>query len=331
MNFYKLPNKEKDLIYRGVSQEIDLPPAAIEKDWWVVQTLRIVFGMEVAPHLVFKGGTSLSKAWGLIERFSEDIDLALSREFLGFSGDISRTQVTKLRDASFDYISGVFLTGLRKDFIQNGFDEVEIDLIEVKTRDQDPVQIAIKYPAVTEKNEYILPQVVLEIGSRAMRDPYSERNFCSYVGAQYKGRDFADSEITIPCVNPERTFLEKLFLLHEEFQRPEEKIRVERLSRHFYDIEKIAQTPYAQKAIKDHVLYQEIINHRNKFSKLGGVDYKLHIPPNLNPIPPDKYIGEWEKDYKKMQAEMIYSESLPFPKLMSNIQSLVDQMNQEKF
>ena len=81
----------------------------IEKDWWVVQTLRLVSQMDIAEHIVFKGGTSLSKAWGLIDRFSEDIDLAINREFFGFSGDISRTQVGKLKDISSKYISNDFL------------------------------------------------------------------------------------------------------------------------------------------------------------------------------------------------------------------------------
>jgi len=87
--FYKLPDKEKLLLFTQLKQEVNLPLPSIEKDWWVVQTLALVFKMEAAPYLVFKGGTSLSKAWNIIERLSEDVDLALSREFLGFEGKIS--------------------------------------------------------------------------------------------------------------------------------------------------------------------------------------------------------------------------------------------------
>jgi predicted nucleotidyltransferase component of viral defense system len=102
-NFYWLSKSEKIEVFNEIQRKTQLPAATIEKDWWVVQTLEIVFEMDVARHLIFKGGTSLSKAWKLVERFSEDIDLALAREFLGFPGDISRTQVGKLRDASFEY------------------------------------------------------------------------------------------------------------------------------------------------------------------------------------------------------------------------------------
>ena len=331
MNFYQLPKSEKDLIFTRIKEEIDLPPAAIEKDWWVVQTLKIVFQMKATPFLVFKGGTSLSKAWEIIERFSEDIDLALSREFLGFSGNISRTQVGKLRDASFKYISETFLPELRQAFNQNGYEDVEINLIEVKSPDQDPVRIAIRYPSVTHQSKYISPQVVLEIGSRAMREPFTNRQFCSFVGEIFAGQPFADLKINIPCVNPERTYLEKLFLLHEEFQRLGEKIRVKRLSRHLYDIHQISNTKYAEKAMSDKELYKNIVKHRERFSRLGGVDYRTHFPPQLNPIPPDKILAKWEDDYKTMQSEMIYGESLPFDQLIDEIHKIVKYINQKEF
>ena len=135
LNFFKLAKSDKNKIFSEIQKQISLPPAAIEKDWWVVQTLKIVFQMKAAPYLIFKGGTSLSKAWGIIDRFSEDIDLGLSREFLGFSGKISRTQVGKLRDASYKYISETFLPELREAFKQNGYKDTKMDLIEVKSPD----------------------------------------------------------------------------------------------------------------------------------------------------------------------------------------------------
>lgn len=308
-----------------------MPPAAIEKDWWVVQTLKIVFQMKAAPYLIFKGGTSLSKAWGIIDRFSEDIDLGLSREFLGFSGKISRTQVGKLRDASYKYISETFLPELREAFKQNGYKDTKMDLIEVKSPDQDPVRIAIEYPSFTHPNKYINPRVIVETGSRAMREPFTYRQFCSFVGIIFIGQPFADPKINIPCVNPERTYLEKLFLLHEEFQRPNKKIRVKRLSRHLYDILQIANTGYAERAMNDRELYMNIVKHREQFSRLGGVDYRTHFPPNLKPIPPDDILTLWEKDYKTLQNEMIYGKSLPFDQLIDEIRKIVKQINQTKF
>lgn len=331
MNFYSLPKKEREFIFKQIHEDIPISPAAIEKDWWVVQTLKLVIQMEAAPHLVFKGGTSLSKAWGIVERFSEDVDLALSYEFLGFSANSSRTQITKLRDASFQYISKRFLPELRQAFNENGFKDVDIELTEVESPDQDPVKILIRYPTVTEKSQYIQPEVKLEIGSRTMREPFTQREFCSFVGEKFAGRTFADEKITIPTVNPERTFLEKLFLLHEEFQRPNEKIRVKGLSRHLYDIYRISKTGYAIKAMENPELYISIVNHRERFTRLNGVDYTSHFPPNLKPIPPNHLLNEWEDDYKKMQREMIYGETLNFESLIEELKKIVVSINSLSF
>ena len=107
--FNNLINAEKENLFEELKIETGLPPYAIEKDWWVTQTLNIIFQLDFADHLLFKGGTSLSKAWGLISRFSEDIDLALNREYLGFdSGLISKSQVKKLRRKSFEFVSNTF-------------------------------------------------------------------------------------------------------------------------------------------------------------------------------------------------------------------------------
>jgi hypothetical protein len=239
--------EEKRAIFRDAGDNIGLPAAAIEKDWWVTYTLKLIFSMEVAAHTVFKGGTSLSKAWNLIDRFSEDIDLALDRKFLGFGDKMSASQVKRLREHSFKYISENFFPLLQKTFQDAGFNEVTLQLRETKANDQDPLIIELYYPGITTLPEYIQPRVLVEIGSRSLMEPYSQISFSSMAGEYYKGESFADETITIPTVNPERTFLEKIFLLHEEFQRPADKMKINRLSRHLYDIEKTNGHPVCRK------------------------------------------------------------------------------------
>jgi hypothetical protein len=121
--------------------------------------------------------------------------------------------------------------------------------------------------------------------------------------------------------------LEKLFLLHEEFQKPAEEIRINRLSRHLYDVEKLMSTKFIDLALDNQSLYNEIINHRSIYTKIAAVDYNLHQPKTLNPIPPDKILGEWEKDYKAMQEAMIYGESLPFKQLIERMKELKQRIN----
>jgi predicted nucleotidyltransferase component of viral defense system len=98
LDFYNIDKAEKEAIFNAGATEMGMTPFAVEKDWWVSRTLNIIFQMDIAAHLVFKGGTSLSKAWKLINRFSEDIDLAIDKEFFpGYQGEITRTQISKLR------------------------------------------------------------------------------------------------------------------------------------------------------------------------------------------------------------------------------------------
>lgn len=108
IKWLNIDDETKRRAYTQIAENTGMSPFAVEKDWWVVQTLSIVFEMDVAEHLVFKGGTSLSKAWKLIERFSEDVDLAIDREFFGFGGDLSKKQLTDLRKAASVFTSDVF-------------------------------------------------------------------------------------------------------------------------------------------------------------------------------------------------------------------------------
>lgn len=159
---------------------------------------------------------------------------------------------------------------------------------------------------------------------RSLREPWSNRKIISIIGEEFKGKNFADRKFEIPCVNPERTFLEKIFLLHEEFQRPTDKMRVERLSRHLYDLQKIMSTEFADTALSDMKLYETIIKHREIFTHVGGIDYALHKPGTINLNPPEKVLKAWQNDYKKMQENMIHEESLPFEDLMKEINLLQD-------
>ncbi|MCL2131453.1 MAG: nucleotidyl transferase AbiEii/AbiGii toxin family protein [Lentimicrobiaceae bacterium] len=323
----KLSDVSKLELFSQTSDSVGLPVSAIEKDWWVTHTLSIIFSMSCANALVFKGGTSLSKAWNLIERFSEDIDLVLDREYLGFTGELSKKKIHKLRYASYDFLTTKFIRELGEQFNTLGFADVVVKYRETVNHDQDPLIIEIYYPKLTEKEIYLQPGILVEVGSRSLKEPYTQRILKTMVSEIFSNTPFTDQPITIPTVNPERTFLEKIFLLHEEFQRPPQKIRVERLSRHLYDIEKLSQTPYFQKALTDKDLYQTIIAHRRQFSALEGVDYEKHLPSYIKIVPPKHLLPIWEKDYNEMGENMIYGKKLTFNELIlkiTEIQSIVN-------
>lgn len=326
-NFYDIPDKLKNEIFTEVGKKSSLPAYAAEKDWWVVQCLSIIFDMDIGKHLVFKGGTSLSKAWGLIERFSEDVDLAVDRSFFGFEGELGKSQRTKLRKKASNYITDVFVPELKRKFNKSGFNDVDVKAIEPLSSDQDPRIIEIYYPNVIESPAYIRPKVQIEIGSRSMREPFTLVPVKSLIDEYYPDKDFAQPEIEIPVVNAERTLLEKIFLLHEEFQRPEEKIRVDRLSRHLYDIYQLDKSGFTDKAIAGKELYETIVRHRYIFTKLGGVDYNKHNPKYINPIPPSELMDAWGKDYQIMKEQMIYGDSPSFDELIAGVRKATEMIN----
>lgn len=329
IDFYTTDRAEKIAIFNTIATEKGMTPFAVEKDWWVSRTLEIIFEMPIAEHLVFKGGTSLSKAWKLINRFSEDIDLAIDKEFFeSYKGEISRSQIGKLRKIAGEYTTGKFFEELQAAFKARGFTELEFKIIDTGESDQDPRIIEIYYPnVVNQPTEYILPRVQVEISCRSLREPFTVQTFGSLVDEFYADKDFAERLFEVPTVNPERTFLEKLFLLHEEFNRPPDKMRVDRLSRHLYDLFHLAKVGIAANAINDKELYETIVAHRFKFSRVGDVDYNLHHPDTLNPIPPKEVIAAWKVDYAKMKEDMIYEENKPsFEELINNLNELRKQL-----
>lgn len=328
-----LNDKTRLNIFNETAKSIGLPEAAIEKDWWVVRTLELVFDTSIRNDTVFKGGTSLSKAWGIIDRFSEDIDLALDRKHLGFKQDdneMTSSQIRKLRKKSYQFISEEYLPEIMSKFQESGIEGVNISIQEVECHDQDPLIIEIAYPSVTEHIPYLTPRVLVEIGSRSLIEPSETRSFSSMVGEVFAGKAFADTVISIPTVRPERTFLEKIFLLHEEFQQDIGKIRIDRKSRHLYDLEKMMDTDFAAAAMADFKLYKTIVEHRRTITPLRGINYNNHVPEKINPIPPDKIIEEWERDYVQMQQTMFHNSTLPFAELIHRITILRERVNSIK-
>lgn len=195
-NWLQLSEQDRTDIFTEVARIKNLHISSIEKDWWVVQTLSIIFSMKYGDFLVFKGGTSLSKGWDLIHRFSEDIDLALDRAFLGFSGELTKGDIRRLRRKSYKFITDIFTDELRGEFSRLGFENVTIDYRKVENHDQDPLIIEINYPTLVEKGGYLNPAILVEIGSRSLKEPFTQRTFGTIVSEVFTDRPFADTPIT---------------------------------------------------------------------------------------------------------------------------------------
>lgn len=325
----KLSKERKIDILNLVSNRTGLPPIAVEKDWWVTLTLFCSFNQKYSQHIVFKGGTSLSKSWNLIERFSEDIDLAIDRKYFGYEGDISKNQIKKLRKNSCDFISNTFTSDLTNSF--HNFkvtDECDVRAIVTEESDRDPQVIEIDYNSVLEKSDYLPSRVLIEVSSRSLMEPSEEREINSLIGETFTDQSFSTKPFTIPTVLPQRTFLEKIFLLHEKFAVANRTAGTERLSRHLYDIEKLMDSMYGKAALEDETLFDNIVNHRKKFNAIRGLDYSNHVKGKIQIIPPDEIIKEWESDYNTMKENMIYGKAIDFSSLIKRIEELQNRINQ---
>ena len=323
MNWLNLPKDKQQELFKQLSFKTGIQPQAIEKDAWVTLVLRIIFNSEIAKHMVFKGGTSLSKAYGLIKRFSEDIDIAINREFLGFAGELTKGQIRKLRRKSHLFVSNEMPRIITGEFERHGIDNrlIEIKVENTKVSDQDPEIIKITYQSIFDELSYIPSRILIEIGARSLIEPAELKEIKSIINKNYPENSFAEMPFLVKTVIPEKTFLEKMILLHEEFSKPKEKIRFHRMSRHLYDIGQIISTDFGKRALKDEVLFQEIIKHRAVFTPIKTVDYSKLKLTDINIIPPKDLIDKYEKDYLEMQENMIYGKQISFKELIEKISS----------
>jgi hypothetical protein len=313
-------------ILTQVAAKTGLPENAIEKDFWVSMVLKALFSLEYSHNLIFKGGTSLSKGWQLIERFSEDIDLAINPVQFGFSGTtiIVKNQRDKLRKASKKFIETILKDDFKKTIEEMGLKNYcSIEAEQVKESDRDPMVLFVNYKSVLkEKNTYIAEKVKLEISCRSLVEPSDKIHLRSMIASENPTENYSEKEFSVRVAAPGRTFLEKVFLLHEEFNRPNGCVNLNRLTRHMYDIEKMMDKPFAKQAMEDPTLYTEIVKHRSIMTAWSGLDYKAHHPSTICFVPPASVLPKLRDDYKKMQDNFIYGDSLSFEKLMERLQEL---------
>lgn len=335
--------EERMAMLQSVAFDKLLEELAVEKDWWVTATLKALFSTSFTGYLLFKGGTSLSKGWDEIDlrRFSEDIDIALSRSWFmreevkqqyPFAACSNNNQIKLLRKESrkviFEQLSRELEEQLQEIGI-TGFNIVNVTTeetaegtVEIAT-DRDPVVINVEYTSILEDtNEYISPKVKVEVSCLSMDEPFEDRPITSLIYDKFPAVD--DGTVcNIPTVLPTRTFLEKAFLLNEEYQK---KVpRAERMSRHLYDLEKLMDA-YADDALADEELYDEIIAHRQKFYHIGSVDYTKDQKTHITIWPEEPLAKEYEKDYKAMTGSFIYDTApLAFNELKKRIKELEDK------
>lgn len=322
-NYFELTTAQQRTILEQTAIKQGLPKQAIEKDLWVTAILQILFSLPCAEDLVFKGGTSLSKVWKLISRFSEDIDLAIDRAVFELEGDLTKKQVKKLRKASSLFVRDTLYQQLVEAVYQTSLK----DMCQIEPEPDgegdatypEPRSIFIRYKSVfDDKLDYIPPVVKVEAGARSLLEPYAETTITSMVEETLPTISTTITDVIVKTAIAEKTFLEKAFLLHELFS-VSNKVEARRRSRHIYDLHMLMQQGVADNAIPNDELWQTIHHHRSTLTSMNGVDYSANIRRTMQLIPPKDSLANWRKDYEEMSSAMIYGEKPAFEELLESM------------
>lgn len=322
-NYFQLSKEQQQMVLTQAANKTGLPVQAVEKDLWVTVILQLAFTLPVANHLVFKGGTSLSKVWKVIRRFSEDIDLAIDPSIWGFEGDLRKKQIKRLRKASSIFVRDELCHSLQETVSEIGMDkwlQVEADPDGEGTY-PEPRVIHIRYKSLFDEDlPYLHSEVKLEVGARSLLEPTAKAAVTSVI-ENVLPISTTIKQVMIPTALAEKTFLEKAFLLHELFSSQSSR-EANRKSRHLYDLAQMMSTDIAARAIADDDLWNTIHHHRELFTSMSGVDYTPDIRKRIRLLPPDDVIDDWRSDYKDMQSSMIYGEKPTFEELMRKMEEL---------
>lgn len=326
-SFLQLPKERRLFAFQQVDEAMGLQAVSVEKDFWVCWTLRELFTMPgIGRHLTFKGGTSLSKAWKLIQRFSEDIDIIVDKEVLGFGGDEApdkapsnkqrKMRLEKLMEACRTWVQGTLQPALAARF-QSTLGETGWKL-EVDPDMPDGQCLLFHYPSVfpPEAAGYVRPVVKIELGARSDDWPSDEKSIQPYVIEHFPALG-PDAVCTVRVLAAERTFWEKACLLHEETFRPVDKPRKIRMARHYYDLWSLLRAGVGDRAMANTALFQRVAEHREIFFRFSWVDYTTHKPGTFRLVPPGEHLAKWRADYEEMLGPMFFGETPSFEEMMT--------------
>lgn len=319
------------MVLTQAANRTGLPVQAVEKDLWVTVVLQMVFTLPISNHLVFKGGTSLSKVWKVISRFSEDIDLAIDPSIWGFEGDLTKKQIKRLRKASSIFVRDKLCQSLQEVIAVNGMEQwLQVEAAPDGEGDgtyPEPRVIHIRYKSLFDEDlPYLHSEVKLEVGARSLLEPTAEATVKSVL-EDVLPISTTIKQVLIPTALAEKTFLEKAFLLHELFSSQTSR-EANRKSRHLYDLAQMMNTDIETRAIANNELWNAIHHHRELFTSMSGVDYTPDIRKRIVLLPPNDVIDDWRNDYKDMQSSMIYGEKPTFEALIAKMKELEEIFHQ---
>ena len=316
----------------------------VEKDFWVCWTLKRLFEIQkgMGLTLVFKGGTSLSKAYDAIRRFSEDIDLSFDRADFGYehdpeAGTPSGKEMGRRIEAFVKelekHIANTLLPALRNS-IEQHLGSPDVASWRLELDEDNPQCINFFYPTALSQSDYsdvgcIKPRVRLEFGARGDPWPTEERPIQPYAAEEFPDF-FEEPSFYVTVLSAQRTFWEKATALHAEYHRPSDKPIPQNVSRHYSDLAALIDTEHGNAAIANVDLLEEVAEHKATFFRSGWARYDTARPGTLKLVPPDDRLKELRKDYRDMAPMMFDETPLTFEELIERIRKIEEAINSRK-
>ena len=324
----RLAREDREALILNTANKLKMPPAIIEKDFWVCYMLDYLFHRcPWRERLVFKGGTSLSKAYHIIERFSEDIDLILDWRLLGYGLHEPWERRTWTQQDKFvkealtrtvRFLSDDLVPTLKADIGKEIYDVFDIFL-----ESEDDFTVNFAYPQLF-MDVSILQVIKLEIGSMASWSPYENTTIRSFVADQYPHIFDAPSTMVRTAIAG-RTFWEKATILHREANRDRGSFPP-RYSRHYYDLHQMSNSPIKIMALHNISLLQDVVAFKEKFYRCPWAKYQEAMPGTMKLVSQSRYFSALEDDYAKMRG-MIYGIIPDFSVIISGLRELEDEIN----
>lgn len=333
--FIELAPDERVLYFRQAAAALPypLPPAVIEKDFWVSWLLHTLLELPATrDRLTFKGGTSLSKAYGIIDRFSEDIDLVLDRSLLlpADEGNDPAEMTNTQRKAYLERLNERCITWMTETL----HPALRAHLEEWLPKDQEwsleplikgnEANLLFHYPgSLKETLGSLLPHVLVELVPRAEREPNIPRIIAPLIH-QALPDAMGAAHFIAPTLAPERTLLEKALLLHETINGFSKGS--ERKSRHFYDLMKLDSAGYAAAAMRDRHLFESVVQHRRTYYRYGRMDYDALLRQGISILPTQEAQADWRSDFQRSRS-LIYRDEPTFDQLLEAAHAFEEKFN----
>jgi hypothetical protein len=331
LGFLELPADERRLYVEQAALRRNVSPVILEKDFWVCWLLGIMFESEFADSLVFKGGTSLSKVFGVIERFSEDVDLSLSPAFLKLpEAGTSRNQANKWMTRA-EAACGAAVQSQIGPVMESAVAAVlgpsEQGWFEFLTdsNTNSPV-LLFRYPSSQPVGfDYLKRSVKLEFGSLTDQQPVGRHPIGPWL-AEVLPDAFPDWRCEVVALEVERSFWEKATILHTEYHRPAERPTPDRFSRHYADTAALANHATASKAIDQHDLRNRVVEWKSQFFGSSWANYGQAKPGTFRLVPPAERQPALRRDYQAMR-DMYLTEPASFDDILATLANLEDRIN----